>query len=202
MSNRGELCHAGSSHQLEGLLGYRGPRQAKERRWCILLSEFFVTDSGRVRWLAKNSHIRSLCLKITYNARQRCNPYRSQGHIKGGKIYRGVIGTPTRSVVEVIKFEPDPNDHARYIPKCIVSAPFIAQASRSRSRTCRFSPARGCCIGLENERGENCGWAGLERQRKASRFPYLIHIENRCKVAILKIRGINNLLITSRPGWL
>jgi hypothetical protein len=44
-------------------------------------------------------------------------------YIKGDRIYSGVIETPTRSFVEVIKFEPDPKDPSRYIPKCMVSVP-------------------------------------------------------------------------------
>ncbi len=43
--------------------------------------------------------------------------------IKGDRIYSGVIETPTRSFIEVIKFEPDPNDRTRYIPKCLVATP-------------------------------------------------------------------------------
>jgi hypothetical protein len=42
-------------------------------------------------------------------------------YIKGDRIYSGVIETPTRSFIEVIKFEPDPKDHTRYIPTCMVS---------------------------------------------------------------------------------
>ncbi len=49
----------------------------------------------------------------------RATPY----FIKGDRIYSGVIETPTRSFNEVIKFEPDPNDRTRYIPKCTVSEP-------------------------------------------------------------------------------
>jgi hypothetical protein len=43
--------------------------------------------------------------------------------IKGDRIYSGIIQTPTRSFIEVIKFEPDPNDHGQYIPRCMVAAP-------------------------------------------------------------------------------
>jgi hypothetical protein len=43
--------------------------------------------------------------------------------IKGDRIYSGVIETPTHSFIEVIKFEPDPKDPARYVPKCLVAAP-------------------------------------------------------------------------------
>jgi hypothetical protein len=43
--------------------------------------------------------------------------------IKGDRIYSGVIETPTHSFIEVIKFEPDPNNHGRYVPKCTVTAP-------------------------------------------------------------------------------
>jgi hypothetical protein len=43
--------------------------------------------------------------------------------IKGDRIYSGVIETPTRSFIEVIKFEPGPNDRTRYIPKCMVAEP-------------------------------------------------------------------------------
>lgn len=43
--------------------------------------------------------------------------------IKGDRIYSGVIETPTHSFVTNIRFEPDPNDHSRYIPKCLVAAP-------------------------------------------------------------------------------
>jgi hypothetical protein len=41
--------------------------------------------------------------------------------IKGDRIYSGVIETPTRSFIEVIKFEPDPNDRTRFIPSCMVA---------------------------------------------------------------------------------
>jgi hypothetical protein len=44
-------------------------------------------------------------------------------YIKGDRTYSGVIETPTRSFIEVIKFEPDPNDRTRYVPKCMVAAP-------------------------------------------------------------------------------
>jgi hypothetical protein len=47
----------------------------------------------------------------------RSTPY----FIKGDRIYSGVIETPTRTLVEVIKFELDPNDRTRYIPKCTVA---------------------------------------------------------------------------------
>ncbi|MHB8217071.1 MAG: hypothetical protein ACYDDS_13420 [Candidatus Sulfotelmatobacter sp.] len=43
--------------------------------------------------------------------------------IKGDRIYSGVIETPTRSFIEVIKFQPDPNNKARYIPTCMVTSP-------------------------------------------------------------------------------
>jgi hypothetical protein len=44
-------------------------------------------------------------------------------YIKGDRIYSGVIETPTRTFIEVIKFEPDPKDPSRYIPKCMVALP-------------------------------------------------------------------------------
>jgi hypothetical protein len=44
-------------------------------------------------------------------------------YIKGDRTYSGVIETPTRSFIEVIKFEPDPNDPTHYVPTCTVSAP-------------------------------------------------------------------------------
>lgn len=43
--------------------------------------------------------------------------------IKGDRMYSGVIVTPTRQFIELIKFVPDPKDHTRYIPKCEVRAP-------------------------------------------------------------------------------
>jgi hypothetical protein len=43
--------------------------------------------------------------------------------IKGDRIYSGMIGTPTRTFIEVIKFEPDPNDRTRFIPNCLVATP-------------------------------------------------------------------------------
>ena len=43
--------------------------------------------------------------------------------IKGDRIYSGVIQTPTRSFIEVIKFTPDPKDPTRYIPSCTVTEP-------------------------------------------------------------------------------
>jgi len=43
--------------------------------------------------------------------------------IKGDQIYSGVIETPTRSFIEVIKFEPDPKDPTRYVSKCRVAEP-------------------------------------------------------------------------------
>lgn len=49
----------------------------------------------------------------------RITPY----YIKGDRTYSGVIQTPTRSFIEIIKFEPDPKDRARFIPKCLVTAP-------------------------------------------------------------------------------
>ncbi len=42
-------------------------------------------------------------------------------YIKGDRIYSGVIETPTRSFIEVIKFEPDPNNSTRYVPNCMVT---------------------------------------------------------------------------------
>jgi hypothetical protein len=47
----------------------------------------------------------------------------TQYFIKGDRIYSGVIQTPTHSFVTNIKFEPDPKDPTRYIPKCLVAAP-------------------------------------------------------------------------------
>jgi hypothetical protein len=43
--------------------------------------------------------------------------------IKGDRTYSGVIETPTRSFIEVIRFEPDPNDRTRYVPTCLVATP-------------------------------------------------------------------------------
>jgi hypothetical protein len=48
----------------------------------------------------------------------RSTPY----YIRGGRIYSGVIQTPTHSFIEVIKFEPDPNNRARFVPNCLVQA--------------------------------------------------------------------------------
>jgi len=47
----------------------------------------------------------------------RSTPY----YIKGDRTYSGVIETPTRKLIEVIEFKPDPNDSTRYIPKCTVA---------------------------------------------------------------------------------
>lgn len=48
--------------------------------------------------------------------------YRYTSHfIKGDRIYSGVIETPTRSFIEVIKFAPDPNNPARDLPTCMVA---------------------------------------------------------------------------------
>jgi hypothetical protein len=41
--------------------------------------------------------------------------------IKGDQIYSGVIETPTREFIEVIKFEASPNDPTRFSPSCMVS---------------------------------------------------------------------------------
>jgi hypothetical protein len=43
--------------------------------------------------------------------------------ISDDAIYSGVIQTPTRTFIEVIKFEPDPKNPTRYIPNCLVAAP-------------------------------------------------------------------------------
>jgi hypothetical protein len=43
--------------------------------------------------------------------------------IKGDRIYSGVIFTPTRSFIEVIKFESDPKDQTRFVPNCLVASP-------------------------------------------------------------------------------
>lgn len=43
--------------------------------------------------------------------------------IKGDRIYSGVIETPTRSFIEVIKFAPDPNRATQYVPSCKVAIP-------------------------------------------------------------------------------
>jgi hypothetical protein len=44
-------------------------------------------------------------------------------YIKGDRTYSGVIEMPTRSLIEIIKFEPDPKDPSRYVPKCMVAVP-------------------------------------------------------------------------------
>jgi len=46
----------------------------------------------------------------------------TQHFITGDRIYSGVIQTPTRSFIEVIKFEPDPKNPTRYIANCTVAA--------------------------------------------------------------------------------
>ncbi len=43
--------------------------------------------------------------------------------MRGERIYSGLIETPTRTFIEVIKFEPDPKNTGRYIPNCMVAAP-------------------------------------------------------------------------------
>jgi hypothetical protein len=47
----------------------------------------------------------------------RSTPY----FIKGDRLYSGVIETPTRSFIEVIKFELDPKDPTRIVPNCLVA---------------------------------------------------------------------------------
>jgi hypothetical protein len=49
----------------------------------------------------------------------RSTPY----FIKGDRIYSGVVETPTRSFIEVIKFVPDPKDPTRIVPNCLVAEP-------------------------------------------------------------------------------
>lgn len=43
--------------------------------------------------------------------------------IPGGRTYSGVIRTPTRELIEVITFDPDPKSLSRYTPHCKVLAP-------------------------------------------------------------------------------
>jgi hypothetical protein len=49
----------------------------------------------------------------------RSTPY----FIKGDRIYSGMVETPTRSFIEVIKFGPDPKDPAHIVPNCLVREP-------------------------------------------------------------------------------
>lgn len=43
--------------------------------------------------------------------------------LPGARTYSGVIRTPTRELIEVITFDPDPKNPAKYTPHCKVMAP-------------------------------------------------------------------------------
>ncbi len=56
----------------------------------------------------------------------------TQYFIKGDRVYSGVIETPTHLFVINIKFEPDPNDLSRYLPRCLVAA----QSGKTLEKDC------------------------------------------------------------------